>query len=257
MPVSTTPAPRTAPAPTSTPSSSEQPAPTNAPSSTTTGRAPAGSSTPPILTPAERCTRAPIWAHEPTSTCESTIASSPIHAPTFTNEGGITTTPGPRYTPPRTEVPPGTTRHARPASAAAVASGPWSRSFTGRPMRSWNCSAPPRFHDASARSRKQARIAALTSGSARHPPGAVGSGTAARRRPASRSARIGAESAGAPIDGAPAVPVAGEAIGVDGSPAPVMRPPRRPPARPPSRPRPRPPASVRRRRAGRARGAAT
>jgi hypothetical protein len=61
-----------------------------------TGRAPAGSSTPPMLTPALRWTRAPIWAQEPTSTCESTIVSSPIQAPTFTKEGGITTTPGPR-----------------------------------------------------------------------------------------------------------------------------------------------------------------
>ncbi len=152
MPVSTTPAPITAPAPMSTPSRSEQPAPTKAPSSTITGRAPAGSSTPPIVTPAERCTRAPIWAQEPTSTCESTIVSSPIHAPTFTNEGGMTTTPGPRYTPARTDVPPGTTRHARPAAAAASASGPSSSAFTGRPTRSWNRSAPPRSHDASVRS---------------------------------------------------------------------------------------------------------
>ena len=86
----------TAPAPTSTPSSSDEPAPTNAPSSTITGRAPAGSRTPPIVTPADRWTRAPTWAHEPTSTCESTMVSSPIHAPTLTNDGGMTTTPGAR-----------------------------------------------------------------------------------------------------------------------------------------------------------------
>ena len=86
----------TAPSPTSTPSSRDDPAPTNAPSSTITGRAPAGSRTPPIDTPAERWTRAPICAQDPTSTCESTIVSSPIHAPTFTNDGGMTTTPGPR-----------------------------------------------------------------------------------------------------------------------------------------------------------------
>ena len=86
----------TAPAPTSTPSSSDVPAPTNAPSSTMTGLAPAGSSTPPIVTPADRCTRDPTCAHEPTSTCESIIVSSPIHAPTFTNDGGMITTPGPR-----------------------------------------------------------------------------------------------------------------------------------------------------------------
>ena len=47
------------------------------------------------------------------------------------------------------------------------------------------------------RSPKHARIAALTSGSVRQPPGADGSGTAARRCPASSSSRIeGAASAG-------------------------------------------------------------
>ena len=84
VPVSVTPAAMTASRPMRTPSSSAQPAPANASSSTMTGRAPGGSSTPPMVTPAARWTRAPICAHEPTSTCESTIVASPIHAPTLT-----------------------------------------------------------------------------------------------------------------------------------------------------------------------------
>ena len=47
--------------------------PTNAPSSTITGRACAGSSTPPMPTPPERWTSAPICAHEPTVAHVSTI----------------------------------------------------------------------------------------------------------------------------------------------------------------------------------------
>ena len=181
--MSTTPAPTTAPDPTRTPSSSELPAPTNASSSTMTGRAPAGSRTPPIVTPADRWTRAPICAHEPTSTWLSSIVSSPIHAPTLTNEGGMITTPGPRWTPARTLVPPGTMRHGRPTARAASASGPSRRRLGGRPARSRNRSAPPRSQVDVSRSRKQARIAAFTAGSVRQPAGAVGSGTAARRVP--------------------------------------------------------------------------
>src|SRR5438067_1288935 len=60
--VSDTFGPRTAPAPTRTPSVRMHREPTNAPSSTITGRAPAGSSTPPIPTPPARCTSAPICA---------------------------------------------------------------------------------------------------------------------------------------------------------------------------------------------------
>ena len=75
VPVRVTPAAMTASRPTRTPSSSAQPAPTKASSSTMTGRAPGGSSTPPIVTPAARWTLAPICAHEPTSTCESTIVA--------------------------------------------------------------------------------------------------------------------------------------------------------------------------------------
>ena len=56
----------------------------NAPSSTITGLACGGSSTPPIPTPPERCTSAPIWAHEPTVAQVSTIVRGPTQAPMFT-----------------------------------------------------------------------------------------------------------------------------------------------------------------------------
>ncbi len=168
----------TAPRPTSTPSSRALPAPTNASSSTMTGRAPGGSSTPPIVTPAPRWTRAPIWAHDPTSTCESTIVAAPTHAPMLTYDGGMITTSSPRCAPRRTAVPPGTIRHGPPARS----------SRGGTPARSRKVSGPA-VQSIVVRSAKQARIAVLTSGRTRQPSGADGSGSAARRRPASRSAR--------------------------------------------------------------------
>ncbi len=82
--VRTTFAPSTARAPTRTPSTTMQRDPTNAPSSTITGAACSGSSTPPMPTPPERCTSAPIWAHEPTVAHVSTIVFSPTQAPMFT-----------------------------------------------------------------------------------------------------------------------------------------------------------------------------
>ena len=64
-----------------------------------------------MTTPAARWTSEPIWAHEPTRTWLSTIVRSPIQAPMFTYDGGITTTPAPRWAPARMLVPPGTIRH--------------------------------------------------------------------------------------------------------------------------------------------------
>ena len=58
--------------------------PTNAPSSTITGLACTGSSTPPIPTPPERCTSAPIWAQDPTVAHVSTSVPGPTQAPMFT-----------------------------------------------------------------------------------------------------------------------------------------------------------------------------
>jgi hypothetical protein len=43
-----------------------------------------GSSTPPIPTPPDRCTLAPICAHEPTVAQVSTIVLAPTRAPMFT-----------------------------------------------------------------------------------------------------------------------------------------------------------------------------
>jgi hypothetical protein len=43
-----------------------------------------GSSTPPIPTPPDRCTSAPICAQEPTVAHVSTIVFSPTQAPMFT-----------------------------------------------------------------------------------------------------------------------------------------------------------------------------
>src|SRR6185503_15680764 len=177
VPVRTTPAPITAPRETNTPSSNRDPAPTNASSSTITGRAPAGSRTPPIVTPAARWTRAPIWAHDPTSTCESTIVPAPTHAPTLTYDGGITTTPGSRWAPLRIAVPPGTIRRSGPGSIG------------GKAARSRKASGPA-SHAVDVRSANAARIAAFTSGLTRQPSGAVGSGSAARSRPAVRSASM-------------------------------------------------------------------
>src|SRR6476661_4703651 len=96
--VSDTFGPTTAPAPTRTPSVRIAREPTNAPSSTMTGRAPGGSSTPPIPTPPARWTSAPICAPDPTVAQVSTIVFGPTHAPMLTYEG-IRTTPGDRYDP--------------------------------------------------------------------------------------------------------------------------------------------------------------
>src|SRR5213078_1444301 len=96
--VSDTFGPRTAPAPTRTPSVRMHREPMNAPSSTITGRAPAGSSTPPIPTPPARCTSAPIWAPDPTVAHVSTIVFGPTQAPMFTYDG-IKITPGERNEP--------------------------------------------------------------------------------------------------------------------------------------------------------------
>src|ERR1044072_3979603 len=74
----------TACAPTRTPSTTMHREPRNAPSSTITGRAPGGSSTPPMPTPPARCTSAPICAPDPTVAHVSTIVFGPTHAPMFT-----------------------------------------------------------------------------------------------------------------------------------------------------------------------------
>src|SRR5690348_2112425 len=87
--------PRTAPAPTRTPSTTIAREPMKAPSSTITGRAPGGSSTPPIPTPPARWTFAPTCAPEPTVAQVSTIVFGPTQAPMLTYDG-IRTTPGDR-----------------------------------------------------------------------------------------------------------------------------------------------------------------
>src|SRR5204863_9438365 len=91
--VSTTPAPITAPVSIQTPSTSTAREPTKQSSSTITGRLCGGSSTPPMPTPPDRCTRLPICAHEPTVAQVSTIVPSPTRAPTFTYDG-MRITPG-------------------------------------------------------------------------------------------------------------------------------------------------------------------
>jgi hypothetical protein len=48
------------------------------------GMACSGSSTPPMPTPPDRCTRAPIYAQEPTVAQVSTIVPSPTYAPMLT-----------------------------------------------------------------------------------------------------------------------------------------------------------------------------
>ena len=78
------PAPRTEPRPTWRPPVTMQRLPMKASSSTTTGTALGGSSTPPIPTPPERWTRAPIWAHDATVAQVSTMVSSPTQAPMLT-----------------------------------------------------------------------------------------------------------------------------------------------------------------------------
>ena len=78
------PAPSTLPAPTRAPSATMQRLPIKQSSSMITGAACGGSSTPPMPTPPERCTLAPIWAHDPTVAHVSTIVLAPTRAPMFT-----------------------------------------------------------------------------------------------------------------------------------------------------------------------------
>jgi len=61
-----TPIESTAPLRTITPSATSERAPMKQSSSMMTGSACSGSSTPPMPTPPEMCTRLPIWAQEPT-----------------------------------------------------------------------------------------------------------------------------------------------------------------------------------------------
>ena len=82
--VSVTFAPSTAPSSISTPSVTMQREPMNAPSSTMTGRAPGGSSTPPMPTPPARWTSRPICAPLPTVAQVSTIVPEPTRAPMLT-----------------------------------------------------------------------------------------------------------------------------------------------------------------------------
>ncbi len=96
------------PAPTRAPSATMQRLPIMHSSPMMTGTAFAGSRTPPMPTPPDRCTLAPIWAHEPTVAHVSTIEFSPTWAPMFTYDG-IITTPLARCEPQRAEAP-GTTR---------------------------------------------------------------------------------------------------------------------------------------------------
>src|SRR5439155_5819057 len=84
LPVSTTPAPRTAPRPTCTPSTTMHREPMKASSSITTGTAWSGSRIPPIPTPPDRWTFAPICAQDPTVAQVSTIVPAPTYAPMFT-----------------------------------------------------------------------------------------------------------------------------------------------------------------------------
>ena len=133
-----------------------------------------------MVTPAARWTRAPIWAHDPTRTCESTIVPAPTQAPTLTYEGGITTTPSPRCAPRRTAVPPGTIRHGPPARSARGGIAARSRKVSG-----------PAVQSTRGPVREAGEDRGLDLGPDRQPSGAVGSGSAARTRPASRSARIG------------------------------------------------------------------
>ena len=109
--VMTTFAPSTASSSTRTPSTRMQRLPMNAPSSMMFGRAPGGSSTPPIPTPPARCTFWPTCAHEPTVAQVSTIEFAPTRAPMFTKPG-MSTAPGSRNEPKRA-TPPGTSAHAR------------------------------------------------------------------------------------------------------------------------------------------------
>ena len=78
------PAPSTAPSPTRAPSVIMQRLPIRHSSPMMTGAACGGSSTPPMPTPPERWTLAPIWAHDPTVAHVSTIVFAPTRAPMLT-----------------------------------------------------------------------------------------------------------------------------------------------------------------------------
>ena len=156
-----------------------------------TGRAPGGSSTPPIVTPAARWTRAPTWAQEPTTTLESTIASSPIQAPTLTNDGGIITTPGARCV---AGTDAGAARH-DPPCAAARARGRLrvravERAASVGARHDPGTAAPHPPGDRAAPVSEALENGGLDLGI--DPPATRPRriGTAARRRPASRSSRI-------------------------------------------------------------------
>ena len=86
-------APRTASSSISVPSTTMHRLPMKQPSSMMFGRAPGGSSTPPIPTPPARWTFSPTCAQEPTVAQVSTIVPVPTRAPMFTKPG-ITTAPG-------------------------------------------------------------------------------------------------------------------------------------------------------------------
>ena len=77
VPVRMQPAPSTLLRPTRAPSATMQRLPMKQSSSTMTGAACGGSSTPPMPTPPDRWTLAPIWAHDPTVAHVSTIVLWP------------------------------------------------------------------------------------------------------------------------------------------------------------------------------------
>ena len=100
--VMTTFAPSTASSSTRTPSTRMQRLPMNAPSSMMFGRAPGGSSTPPIPTPPARCTFWPTCAHEPTVAQVSTIdpgadARADVHEPRHEHGARLQEGPEPRH----------------------------------------------------------------------------------------------------------------------------------------------------------------
>ena len=76
--------PITLPRSTTTPSTTSERAPMKQSSSMIVGFACSGSSTPPMPTPPERCTFAPICAQEPTVAHVSTIVPAPTYAPMLT-----------------------------------------------------------------------------------------------------------------------------------------------------------------------------
>ena len=96
--VMTTFAPRTASSSMSVPSTTMQRLPMKQPSSMMLGRAPGGSSTPPIPTPPARCTFSPTWAQEPTVAQVSTIVPAPTRAPMLTKHG-MSTAPAATWLP--------------------------------------------------------------------------------------------------------------------------------------------------------------